>query len=91
MAKIIIVDLHPIDSEEFINEVNHQNSQVIFGGEYGYSSQILNLGIKTLEFILVIAAIDAISFLTSSFINRSYEFGSRDFLLESMYKIPQSE
>lgn len=91
MARIIIADLHPIDSEVFINEVDHQDSQVVFGGEDGYSSQIANFGVKTLEFMLVIAAIDAISFLTTSFINRDDEFSRRDFLLESMYKIQESE
>ncbi|QYX33783.1 hypothetical protein [Sphaerospermopsis torques-reginae] len=89
MARIIIADLHPMDSEGFINEVNNQDSQAVFGGVDGSSSQILNFGVKTLEFMLVIAAIDAISFLTSSFINTDYEFSSRDLSLESMYNIQE--
>lgn len=89
MARIIIADLHPIDSEVFINEINNQEYQAVFGGVDGSSYQILNFGVKTLEFMLVIAAIDAISFSTTSFINKDYELSGRDFLLESMYNIQE--
>jgi hypothetical protein len=68
MARIIIADLHLIDSEEFINEITSPDEQSVFGGQYEYRPQILEVGGKALEFILVIAAIDAISFLTTSFI-----------------------
>ncbi|WP_016950448.1 hypothetical protein [Anabaena sp. PCC 7108] len=70
MARIIIADLHPLDSEVFINELTSTDSQSVFGGQDNYRPQVLEVGAKALEFVLVIAAIDAISFLTSSFINR---------------------
>ncbi|AFZ55759.1 hypothetical protein H6G54_21535 [Anabaena cylindrica FACHB-243] len=70
MARIIIADLHPIDSEAFLNELTNQNSQTVFGGQDDYRPQILDFGVKAFEFVLVIAAIDAISFLTNSFINK---------------------
>ncbi|MGM3304816.1 hypothetical protein ACSQ6I_02340 [Anabaena sp. WFMT] len=72
MARIIIADLHPINSEVSFNELTNQNSQTVFGGQYDYHPQILNsdFGVKAVEFVLVIAAIDAISFLTTSFITK---------------------
>jgi hypothetical protein len=71
MARIIIADLHPIDSEKFINELTNKDSQAVFGGEYNYRPQMLNVGVNVIEFLLVIAAIDAISFLTTSFTKRN--------------------
>ncbi|MFM7371369.1 MAG: hypothetical protein ACKO2Z_26970 [Sphaerospermopsis kisseleviana] len=50
MARIIIADLHPIDSKVFINEINNQEYQAVFGGVDGSSYQILNFGVKTLEY-----------------------------------------
>ncbi|WP_071189059.1 hypothetical protein [Trichormus sp. NMC-1] len=70
MARIIIADLHPLDSEVFLNELTSLDSQSVFGGQDNYRPQIAEVGVKALEFILVIAAIDAISFLTTSFINK---------------------
>ncbi|EFA68522.1 hypothetical protein CEP10_12490 [Cylindrospermopsis raciborskii S07] len=67
MAKIMINDLEPINSETFINDLNNQNSQAIFGGEDPYFDGLINFGIKTLEFMVVITAINAISFLVYSF------------------------
>jgi hypothetical protein len=71
MARIIIADLHIIDSEVFINEVTSPDDQSVFGGQYEYRPQILEVGGRAIEFILVIAAIDAISFVTSSFIRNN--------------------
>ncbi len=42
MAKIIINDLEPINSETFINDLNHQNSQAIFGGKDPYFDGLIN-------------------------------------------------
>jgi hypothetical protein len=67
MAKIIINDLAPINSETFINDLNNHNSQAVFGGENPYFNGLFNFGIKTLEFMVVITAINAISFLAYSF------------------------
>ncbi|ADI63187.1 hypothetical protein [Trichormus azollae] len=68
MTRIIIADLHLIDSEVFINEITSTDEQSVFGGRYEYRPQILEVGVKALEFIVMLAAIDAISFLTTSFI-----------------------
>jgi hypothetical protein len=68
MARIIIADLHLIDSEVFINEITSTDEQSVFGGQYEYRPQILEVGVKALELIVMLAAIDAISFLTTSFI-----------------------
>jgi hypothetical protein len=68
MARIIIADIHLIDSELFINEITSTDEQSVFGGQYEYRPQILEVGVKALEFIVMLAAIDAISFLTTSFI-----------------------
>ena len=51
----MINDLEPINSETFINDLNNH-----FDG-------LINFGIKTLEFMVVITAINAISFLVYSF------------------------
>ncbi|QNP29513.1 hypothetical protein [Cylindrospermopsis curvispora] len=67
MAKIIIDDLEPINSETFINDLNNHNSQTVFGGEDPYFDGLIKFGIKTLEFMVVITAINAISFLAYSF------------------------
>lgn len=67
MAKIIINDLEPITSQTFINDLDNHNSQTVFGGEYPYFDGLINFGIKTLEFMVVITAINAISFLVYSF------------------------
>ncbi|BAZ90120.1 hypothetical protein NIES932_16140 [Raphidiopsis curvata NIES-932] len=67
MTKIIINDLVPINSETFINDLNNHNSQAVFGGEDTYFNGLLNFSIKTLEFMVVITAINAISFLAYSF------------------------
>ncbi|MEO3704083.1 hypothetical protein [Trichormus azollae] len=68
MARITIADLDLIDSEIFIKKITSTDEQSVFGGQYEYRSQILEVGGKALEFILILAAIDAISFLTTSFI-----------------------
>jgi hypothetical protein len=68
MARIIIADIHLIDSELFINEITSTDEQSVFGGQYEYRPQILEVGVKALEFIVMLAAIDSISFLTTSFI-----------------------
>ncbi|MBK1988568.1 hypothetical protein A0J48_013645 [Sphaerospermopsis aphanizomenoides BCCUSP55] len=70
MARIIIADLHSIDSEMFIKNITNEDDEFVFGGQYEYRPQILEIGVKAVEFMLVIAAIDAISFLTTSFIKK---------------------
>ncbi|MBD1216497.1 MAG: hypothetical protein LW814_02720 [Anabaena sp. CoA2_C59] len=67
MANIIISDLDNADEKKFIFNLNNLDKASIFGGGYNDVNQILNYGIKALEFVLVIYAIDSISFLTKTF------------------------
>jgi hypothetical protein len=67
MAKIIIADLDNIDDQEFMINLNNLDSSSVFGGEYNNVHQILNYGVKALEFVLVIYAIDTITSLTKIF------------------------
>jgi hypothetical protein len=67
MANIIISDLDNADEKKFIFNLNNLDKASIFGGGYNDVNQILNYGIKALEFVLVIYAIDRISFLTKTF------------------------
>jgi hypothetical protein len=67
MANIIISDLDNADEKKFIFNLNNLDKASIFGGGYNDVNQILNYGIKALEFVLVIYAIDSISFLTKAF------------------------
>jgi hypothetical protein len=67
MANIRIDDLHNTDETKFITNLNNMELISIFGGEDNDVHQILNYGVKALEFVLVIYAIDAISLLTKAF------------------------
>ena len=67
MANIIISDLDNADEKKFIFNLNNLDKASIFGGGYNDVNQILNYGIKAIEFVLVIYAIDSISFLTKTF------------------------
>ena len=67
MANIIISYLDNADEKKFIFNLNNLDKASIFGGGYNDVNQILNYGIKALEFVLVIYAIDSISFLTKTF------------------------
>ena len=58
MANIIISDLDNADEKKFIFNLNNLDKASIFGGGYNDVNQILNYGIKALEFVLVIYAID---------------------------------
>ncbi|MBS3030393.1 MAG: hypothetical protein HCA25_26070 [Dolichospermum sp. DET50] len=67
MANITISNLHSADEKEFITNLNKMDYVSIFGGEYNSANQILYYGIKGLEFVLAIYAIDTISLLTKTF------------------------
>lgn len=67
MARITITDLQPADSEIFIYNLKDMDTQSIFGGEYNALSPAFDFGIKYLQFMLYIYAIDSISFLARSF------------------------
>ncbi|MBD2666161.1 hypothetical protein B6N60_02212 [Richelia sinica FACHB-800] len=67
MAKIKINDLQVDDVDKFLTNINNIESQFIFGGEHTSVYQVLNYGVKALEFALAIYAIDTITLLTKSF------------------------
>ena len=67
MANIRISNLENTDEKKFIINLSNLDAVSVFGGEYTNASQILNYGVKALEFVLVIYAIDAISLLTKTF------------------------
>lgn len=67
MAKIKISDLYPTESETYISNLTNIEALAIFGGEADDYSQFLYLGFKFLQFIAVMSAIDAVSFLVTSF------------------------
>jgi hypothetical protein len=67
MANIIISNLDNANEKKFIINLNNMDAVSVFGGEYNNANQILNYGIKGLEFVLAIYAIDTISLLTKAF------------------------
>jgi hypothetical protein len=78
MAKIKIATLEPVEVEESIQTLNDIESQSIFGGEYLNPPEVINFGFKALEFILAIYAIDAITFLATSFYRREQRTGNKN-------------
>jgi hypothetical protein len=73
MARIIITDLDSSNAEGLINQLDNQDAQAVFGGyyqyQYGYNSPIFAMGLQFIEFMVIIAAIDAITYITTSFGN----------------------
>jgi hypothetical protein len=71
MAKIIISELLPINSENFLTDIDlhNSNSMLMYGGDEYTRSQIFKLGQKAIEFALVSLAISSIVQLVESFID----------------------
>ncbi len=67
MAKIIISDLVSPNSEIFLNSLTDVESQIIFGGRHSDFSEYANFGLKALQFFAVMATIDAITLVSTSF------------------------
>ncbi|MEA5578147.1 hypothetical protein [Anabaena sp. UHCC 0451] len=67
MAKITITDLQPIDADRLIGYIKDIEAISIFGGNTDNFSELVNYGIKSMEFILLAYAINSISNLASSF------------------------
>jgi len=65
MASIRIYDLHNSQEIEFINDLDNMELISLFGGEDNDVNKILYYGVKGLEFMLAIYAIDSILFLTN--------------------------
>lgn len=71
MASIRIYDLHNSEEIKFINDLNNMELISLFGGENNDVNQIFYYGVKGLEFMLAIYAIDSILFLTNKVRNLS--------------------
>ncbi|BAZ29280.1 hypothetical protein NIES4074_17220 [Cylindrospermum sp. NIES-4074] len=67
MAKISISDLYPTESETYISNLTNIEVLAVFGGDSNNYPQFLYFGFKFLHFVATMYAIDAISFLVSSF------------------------
>jgi hypothetical protein len=65
MATIRIYDLHISQEIEFIKDLNNRELSSSFGGGDNDMNQIFYYGVKGLEFMLAIFAIDSILFLTN--------------------------
>jgi len=63
MVSIRIYDLHNSEEIKFINDLNNMELISLFGGEDNDVNQIFYYGVKGLEFMLAIYAIDSILFL----------------------------
>lgn len=71
MLSIRIYDLHNSEEIKFINDLNNMELISLFGGEDNDVNQIFYYGVKGLEFMLAIYAIDSILFLTNKVRNLS--------------------
>jgi hypothetical protein len=71
MASIRIYDLHNSEEIKFINDLNNMELISLFGGEDNDINQIFYYGVKGLEFMLAIYAIDSILLLTNKVRNLS--------------------
>jgi hypothetical protein len=71
MAKIIISELLPTNSENFLTDIDlhDSNFMLMYGGDEYTRAQILKLGQKAIEFTLVSFAIYSIVELVESFID----------------------
>jgi hypothetical protein len=65
MASIRIYDLHSSQKIKFINDLNNTELLSLFGGEDNDVNQIFYYGVKGLEFMLAVYAIESILFLTN--------------------------
>lgn len=71
MAKIIISELISSNSDNFLTDIDlhDSNSMLMYGGDEYTRAQILKLGQKAIEFVLVSFAISSIVELVESFID----------------------
>ena len=69
MANIKIHELLSIDSESYLNDLNNGELIFIIGGDDYAFEEVLKVGVKGLEFALVIFAINSIVMLVEKFIN----------------------
>lgn len=73
MAKIIVSELHSHDSENFLTDLNYEESGLIYGGnQYSYN-QIFILAEKIFRFITISFAIATILKIVNSYIGNSHK------------------
>lgn len=73
MARITVSELHLYGSENFLTELNHEESRLIHGGnKYSYD-QISVLAEKIFQFITISFAIAAILKIVDSYIGNRYK------------------
>lgn len=67
MANIIISELKLVDSESYLIEINDMDYMFVHGGDNYAFSQIINLTLNFLKFVVAIYAIHSITLLATSF------------------------
>jgi hypothetical protein len=67
MSKITISDLHTADSESFLIDVRNVDYMSVYGGDKDALHQILNYGVKSLNFALLAFAAYEVTELVKSF------------------------
>lgn len=67
MAKIIISELHSVDSDNFLTEIDDIDSTSIYGGNDLEFSQFMNFALNLLNTVLRAYAIHNITLLAKSF------------------------
>ncbi|ODH01629.1 hypothetical protein A4S05_28055 [Nostoc sp. KVJ20] len=67
MSNITISELRPADSENYLTDLTNMDSMLVYGGEEDDFTQMLNFGVKSLEFMLLSFAIYNNTLLAKSF------------------------
>ncbi|QMS90179.1 hypothetical protein HUN01_22270 [Nostoc edaphicum CCNP1411] len=67
MSNIKISELRPADSENYLTDLTYMDSMLVYGGEEDDFTQMLNFGVKSLEFMLLSFAIYNNTLLAKSF------------------------
>lgn len=67
MSHITISELRPADSENYLTDLTEMDSIFVYGGEEDDFTQMLNFGVKGLEFMLLSFAIYNNTLLAKSF------------------------
>lgn len=67
MSNITISELRSADSENYLTDLTNMDSMLVYGGEEDDFTQMLNFGVKSLEFMLLSFAIYNNTLLAKSF------------------------
>ncbi|MBD2361874.1 hypothetical protein H6G36_11885 [Anabaena minutissima FACHB-250] len=68
MARIIIYELYSTDSENFLTDLDEEDSKLIYGGDKYDLNKISQFTETIFEFVVIILAIDSIVELVKSYI-----------------------